>query len=64
MKSLERASMFESLIEAIEEIDAIFAEHGFSPADFDPENLEFADVPDAEVGKVYSFVHGLKEAVE
>lgn len=64
MKSLERAAMFEALNGAIEEIDSIFAEYGFSPDDFDPENLEFADVPDLEIAKVYSHVHGLKEAVE
>jgi hypothetical protein len=64
MKSLERAAMFEALNGVIEEIDAIFEEYGFKPEDFDPDNLEFADIPDLEIAKVYSHVHGLKEAVE
>lgn len=64
MKSLERAAMFEALNGAIEEIDAIFAEYGFSPDEFDPDNQEFADIPDLEIAKVYSHVHGLKASVE
>ena len=63
-KSLERAAMFEAINAAIEEIDAIFEEYGFKREDFDPDNLEFADIPDLEIAKVYSHVHGLKEAVE
>ncbi len=64
MKTLERAAIFEALHTVIEEIDAIFEEYGFNPEDFDPDNLEFADIPDLEIAKVYSHVHGLKEAVE
>ena len=64
MKSLERAAMFEALTGAIEEIDAIFTEYGYSPDDFDPEHLEFVDIPDSEIAKVYSHVHGLKNLVE
>jgi len=64
MKSLERAAMLESITGIIEEIDAIFEEHGFNPEDFDPDNLEFSDIPDPEIGKVYSYVYGLKEAID
>lgn len=64
MKSLEHAALFEALSGAIEEIDAIFAEYGFSPDEFDPETLEFADLPDAEIAQAYLHVHHLKEAVE
>ncbi len=64
MKSLERAAMFEALNLVIEDIDSIFEEYGFNPKDFDPDNVEFFDIPDLEIAKVYSHVHGLKEAVE
>lgn len=65
MKSLERAAMFEAISLVVEEIDSIFKEYGFDPANFDPDNDEFVDNPDVEFfNTMYNHVHCIKKLIE
>lgn len=63
MRDLNRTALHESLVSAIEEIDAIFEEFGFDPSEFDPDEFEYGDVPPTDPAHVYVHIHRVKEAI-
>ncbi len=60
MTTLERAALFESVNEVLEEIQILFEEHGFDTKDFDEDELDESD----DIGYAYLNFVRFKTTVE
>lgn len=62
--NLEKAALFESLNDMIDDIESIFRDYGYDPSEFDEGEFESGEIENYDIAEAYSHVNKLKRLVE